>query len=532
MDIFANGFSPGMFLGMLRRRFWIAITLFGVVFSVVISLLVFLPNIYIARALILVEGQQIPVDYVRSTVTMGVERRLQSISQEILSRSRLEQIIEQYGLYRDLKEKKSSNELIVTTMRKDIGLQVTGKASEVGRSKAGTSDTVAFEVSYTYTDPEKTMQVANVLASFYIEENMKVRERQALGTAEFLGKQLEEVKIKLEERERQVSQYKQQYMGELPEQREANLKTIEVLQKQMEITSASLDTARQRQASLLDAQRSTAKIATTGTGTSETTEKDTVASLKAKLTQLKVRFSDKHPDVIRLTRAILVMEEEEQQEKQRELSQGATEVSAKAELTEITAEIQRLTGNLNKLHNDIAMYQRRVENAPKREQELRSISRDYEITKDLYESLLKRLGEANLADELEKNQKAERFRLLESAVYPKEPEAPDRVLLSFVALGLGLGVAIGGVLLWELLDTSFHSVDDLKRFTKVPILVTIPQIVTNTDRWKARFHQILRAATLVTVLFILVGTSYWVATGNEQLVRYLVSPTSGSQLRE
>jgi polysaccharide chain length determinant protein (PEP-CTERM system associated) len=493
--------------------------------------------------LILVEGQQIPVDYVRSTVTMGVERRLQSISQEILSRSRLEQIIEQYGLYRDLKEKKSSNELIVTTMRKDIGLQVTGKASEIGRSNAGTSDTVAFEVSYTYTDPEKTMQVANVLASFYIEENMKVRERQAIGTAEFLGKQLGEVRVKLEERERQVSQYKQQYMGELPEQREANLKTIEVLQKQMEITSASLDTARQRQASLLDTQRSATKTSITGTSTGETTEEDTVASLKTKLTQLKVRFSDKHPDVIRLTRAIAVMEEEEQREKQRELSQGATddlsshdadgkEMSAAAELAEVTAEIQRLAGNLNKLHNDIAMYQRRVENAPKREQELLSISRDYEMTKDLYESLLKRLGEANLADELEKNQKAERFRLLESAVYPKEPEAPDRFFLSFAALGLSLGAAIGGVLLRELLDTSFHTVDDLKRFTKVPILVTIPQIITNADRWKARFRQSLGVATLVTVLFILVGTSYWVATGNEQLVRYLVSPTSGSQLRE
>ncbi len=225
MNPFANGITPELLLGMLKRRVWIAVSLFGLIMSATIGLVVVLPNIYTARALILVEGQQIPQDYVRSTVTMGVERRLQVISQEILSRSRLVQLVKQFDLYQDLRQKEIPEDMLAVAMRKDIAINIA--------AKGGQGDTVAFEISFTNPDPQKVMQVANTLASFYIDENLKVREQQALGTSEFLRAELAEVKKRLDVQEQQVAEYKRQYLGELPEQMNANLSTLGVLQKQM-----------------------------------------------------------------------------------------------------------------------------------------------------------------------------------------------------------------------------------------------------------------------------------------------------------
>src|SRR5215813_4654345 len=151
MDLFANGFSFELALDMLKRRLWLAVVLFMTVATAVSSLVIFLPNIYTATALILVEGQQIPQDYVRSTVTMGLERRLQIISQEILSRSRLGQLADLFGLYQDLKKQQASEDAIATAMRQDLGIRITGRGSGAG------NDTVVFEVSYANQDPQKVM---------------------------------------------------------------------------------------------------------------------------------------------------------------------------------------------------------------------------------------------------------------------------------------------------------------------------------------------------------------------------------------
>jgi uncharacterized protein involved in exopolysaccharide biosynthesis len=167
-NVFENGLSLDLILDMLRRRLWLVIVLFSVIMAVSVSLIVPLPNIYTARALILVEGQQIPTDFVRSTVTMGVERRLQVISQEILSRSRLGQLVDQFNLYQDLKQQGALSEQIASAMRRDIGIQIKGSSGGLGK------DTVAFEVTYTNLDPHKAMDVANTLASLYIKENIFV----------------------------------------------------------------------------------------------------------------------------------------------------------------------------------------------------------------------------------------------------------------------------------------------------------------------------------------------------------------------
>jgi protein tyrosine kinase modulator len=530
MDVFANGFSVDLLLGMLKRRRWIVGILFTVILTAAVTVIYFLPNIYSAESLIIIEGQQIPSEFVRSTVIMKVERRLQEISQQILSRSRLEKLIEEFGLYEELKSSGASVETITSAMRKDIGIQVTGK-------KGGLSEeTVAFQISYMSPNPQKAADVANVLASYFIEENMKVRERIAMGTTEFLRKQLEATGERLEEQEKKVVEYKQRYMGELPEQREANLRTMEVLQKQVESVSTEMATLHDSRLSLEQQLQAESKraAASVSTNDQDAGEKGTLSleDLKVRMAQMQVRFSDKHPDVIRTKQLIAMLEKAAERAPASVRDETATPNPVRVELNRVNAEMSRLSETLQKLRGDIAMYQQRVESAPRREQELISLSRDYETTKSHYESLRKRLEEANLADDLEKNQKAERFRVLEPALLPTEPAAPDRPLFFAMAFALSLAVAGAGGLLREAMDSSFHRVEDLRRFTQVPVLVAIPRIVSSTDRWWNTTKRSIGLMTLAASLFVIVGLCYKLTNGNEELSRLLIKSGSGSHLRE
>lgn len=522
MDIFANGFSLELLLNILRRRIWIAIVLFCVILTAGVSLLLFLPNLYTAKAVLLVEGQSIPSEFVRQTVTMGVERRLQSISQDLLSRSRLEKLAEEFELYGDLKQKGASGDDIARAMRRDIAIRNTSRGGTIGGTGGGT---MAFEVSYTSPNPERAMQVANKLATDYIEENMKIREQLSLGTTGFLQQQLDEARQRLEKYEQQVTLYKRQHLGELPEQLDSNLRTLDILQKQMGTISENLAKARERHSVLM--QRAEVDVVLSPLATSTSGEKSprSLASLQAQLAELKVRFSDKHPDVIQMKKAIMALEEEKKQTQYdpSDLVPSSSDIErvspAQLEQAEVTAEIRRLTADLGQVNQDLVTYKQRVENTAKREQELSTITRDYENTRDLYKSLLKRYEEASMADDMEKEQRSERFRLIEQAVYPQEPSAPLRSRFFLLTLALSLGAAVGGTFLREIQDTSFHRVDDLKKFVKIPVLVSINQIVTDRDRYSRHFYNGLGVVVLVISLIFLVNVSHRIANGNEQLVR-------------
>src|SRR6266508_5468458 len=202
----------GMLLAVWRRRKWLAILVFAAPAAAAVSLIMFLPNVYRSTATVLVDRQQVPETFVRSTVTSALETRLHTISQEILSRSRLEALINRFGLYSDLKQRVSLEE-VIARLRGDIKLEL--RSAEVrGQREA----TIAFTISYQGSDPGTVSAVTNTLAGFYIEENLKARERQAIGTAEFLKVQLAETQKRLDVQEQQVSTFKRRHLGELPQQ--------------------------------------------------------------------------------------------------------------------------------------------------------------------------------------------------------------------------------------------------------------------------------------------------------------------------
>jgi polysaccharide chain length determinant protein (PEP-CTERM system associated) len=519
-DMFANGLNLNVIFDMFRRRLWIILPICILVLTTIVSLVIFLPNVYQASAVIIVEGQQIPTNYVQSTVTTAVERRLQMISQEILGRSRLSGLANQLGLYEDLKKKGASDEAIASAMRKDVSVEIKGKSG---------GDAVAFSVSYTSPDPEKAMQVANVLASDYIEGNFKIREDQAQATSQFLRSELERVKKQLEEQEQQVKEYKERYLLELPSQLDANMSALSILEKKMEGLSSALSQARERRNLLARMAQQEAEEKAKKSEDKEDLANVPLSVLTDRLAMLRTRFSDKHPDVVSLKALIETIERQQKTPLGDTLPKDATGYSAESAL--IDAEIQRLSAELGKVQQEIAVYQKRLEGAPQREIEMQTITRNYETTQVMYESLLKRLQEANLADSLEQRQKAERFRLVEPAVVPTEPAAPKRMKLLAVGLLLSGGGAVGLALLREFFDTSFHNVDALRAFCKFPVLVSIPQVVTEADRSRNRRQQYLGVVALVVSVFLVIGASYWIAAGNEPLVRSLVSPSGGIQFR-
>lgn len=514
------GFDSALAIWSRRKR--LALPVFVIPLVAVISSVFFLPNIYRSTATVLIEGQQLPEAFVRSTVTSAVDTRLQAITQEILSRSRLNGLITQFGLYQDLRKRVSLEE-VIDRMRRDIQLELKG-VKPMERDRA----TIAFSLSFRGSDPATVAQVTNTLASFYIEENLKVRERQAAGTAEFLKVQLDATKVRLDEQERLVSTFKRQHMGELPQQLDANLSTLARLNMQLRVNSDNLPLAQQRRQDILtQLAEFEAGVAPTDMSGVVT---DPLSKTRHELMMAQAKYTEAHPTIIRLKAELEELErqqaetggKEDQEEGDTATFMNPAAQRLKRALREIDGEIAALKAEAVRLRKDLASYQSRVETTPRWEQEFQALARDYDSTKDLYQSLLKRHEEAKLAESMEQRQKGELFRVLDPATPSERPVAPDRLRLILMGLVLSAGLAVGVVMMVEQLDTSFHTVDDLRGFTTVPVLVSIPPLITSADLVRRQWRTKVVAVSVAAGIIGIVALSYFVAKGNEQLAWLLV----------
>jgi polysaccharide chain length determinant protein (PEP-CTERM system associated) len=495
-------------MGVLRRRKWVLVLVFLGSFAAAASLVTFLPDIYRSSATVLIERQQIPEELVKSTVTSGLDTRLPTITQEILSRARLEGLIDRFGLYTDLR-KKAPLEAVIDQMRQDVDVEFKGGERRSDRI------TIAFMVGYRGRDPQKVALVANTLASFYIEENLKVRERQATGTADFLRTQLEEVKAKLDEQEKLVSAFKERHMGELPQQLDANLKTLEQLNVQLRLNADNQVRVNEQRAALA-AQVAEADGVITPGGVNSASAR--LAELRKVLADLQTRYSDKYPDVVSVKAEIAALELRLQNAASAPAGPvfGGASLELRRALAELDGQGRALRSEADNLRRSVALYQQRVENAPKREQEFQGLSRDYEASKEQYRSLLRRGGESELAESMEQRQKGEQFRIIEPALVSQSPAAPNRSRLILFALGLALGLAAFATALAEQLDATFHSSHELRRRTGLQV-VSIPPIVSPDDARERRRRFGLGALSAVVGLAAIVAGSYFVARENGQL---------------
>jgi polysaccharide chain length determinant protein (PEP-CTERM system associated) len=498
------------------RRKWLMVMVFPLPLVAALSLAAFLPSLYKSTASVLVQRQQVPENMVQATVTSDAQTRLQTISQEILSRPRLEALISRFGLYTGEKGKVPIEELI-SRMRKDIELEIKSTGQGEG------TRTYAFALSFKGSDPDTVAKVTNTLASFFIEANTRNREQAASGTSQFLKIQLDDMKRRLDAQEANVSEYKKRHIGGLPQQMDANLAASERLNTQLILNSDNQTRLMQRRERAAK-ELAEAEAALPGSGPDAAAAR--LAQATEELRQLRIRFSDKYPDVARLKEEIAGLERELAEDRPRTTVQrpqtrtpvNPIVVRLRQTLTEIDADMAMLKTEEKRLRNAIATYLARVESAPQREQEFNELFRDYQTSRELYASLLKRYEEAQIAESMEQRQKGEQFRVIEPAFPSASPTSPNRLRLILLGFALSLGLAGGVAVIAEQLNASFHSVDDLRNFTSVAVLTSIPRIVTPGDTARDQRRARLAALSMAIGIALIVTVSYLMARGNEQLV--------------
>jgi polysaccharide chain length determinant protein (PEP-CTERM system associated) len=489
-------FSIQEYLEIGLRRKWYIIIPFVLGVLVSFGVYKYLPKVYKATTLILVQSQRIPESYVRSTITDSVGSRLSTISQEILSRTRLEKVIQEFNLFSEIRDSVPM-EGIVEMMRSAIEVRV---QTDPQHERIQNS----FSIAFMGKDPETVMMVTNKLASLFIEENLKVRESQVEGTSEFLTKELGGMEQRLKQKEYDIRNFKERTMGQLPQQLDANLRILERLQQQIKTTNESLRAAEDRsvviqnQIELLKKRESIVRVGSQGDVSVDQGGDPLIMQLKSLNRELAVaqsKYKETHPDVVDLKKKIadLGLKIKELMERagqargggigEQNLPASTLDPEAQRLLAQYNEqyraavmEAKRLRQEEKELKEQIVLYQRRIEDTPRREQELIFLTRDYDLLKTNYQSLLDKKMQAQMAENLERKQQGEQFKILDPARIPEKPIKPDRNKILLIGAFLGLALGLGLTWFRESMDQSFHTVLDLEDYLGIPVIATIPNL--------------------------------------------------------
>jgi len=479
------------YLEILRRRMWYVIIPFVLIMAGGSIYTIIAPREYKASTLVMVSPQSVPESFVQATVTSNIAERLQSIEQEVTSRSRLETIITEFKLY-EKKRKDLSKEEIVELMRKNIRVELPTKKDEKGGF---------FSISFINDNPNIAAAVTNRLSSLFIEENLNIREQQASGTTEFLTNELAAAKAKLDRMETSVTNYKRRFMGGLPEQRDTNLKILEQMQMQNQLISESLRAAQDRklfiQKQLSDMEMPASMPVVTGSvqdsqylKKSYLTQKDANSSvtydaggtyetkkdkLKRELEDLRTQYTDNHPDVITIKKKLADLEKN-RDTYDNDVKKDPRYKELKNQLMATSLEIKRLQGESASISSQVNKYMGRIEQTPAREQDMAALLREYDSTKAAYETLLKKSQGAQQAENLEKRQKGEQFKIIDPAKIPEKPFSPDVPKILLISLFAGLAGGLALAFIREQLDRSFYDAADVELSLGIKVLATIPKI--------------------------------------------------------
>jgi polysaccharide chain length determinant protein (PEP-CTERM system associated) len=509
-------------LSAWRRKWWAilpAIAITAGVYAWVRTL----PNLYRSDTLILVVPQRVPENYVKSTVTTRIEDRLQSIQQQILSRTRLERIIQDFNLYADAR-RTAIMEDVVERMRGNINVQVV-KGD-------------AFRVSFTSDEARTAMRVCERVASLFIEENLRDREVLAEGTNQFLEAQLEDARRRLIETERKVEEYKRTYAGELPEQREANMQGLHNVEMQLQSLTEAMNRDRDRRlvverlvgdAESPDAAppmpptptRPPAQIGPDGLPVGATAAQQLEAA-QAALQGMQTRLTPQHPDILRMKRVIADLQKKADAEALALPVSPAGPVMTPAErlkksrIAEMKAEIEKIDKQLaarqeveQRLRASMVTYQKRLDAAPGRDSELTELTRDYRTLQTTYTSLLAKKEDSKVAANLERRQIGEQFKILDPARLPERPTSPNRPQLQSMGLAAGIGFGVALLALIEYLDKTIKSEADVMAALNLLVLATVPVLPEVGDRFARRRRAIAVSATVLLTAAVGAAAVAW-----------------------
>jgi polysaccharide chain length determinant protein (PEP-CTERM system associated) len=471
-------FDISQILNSLYRRKDIVIAVALVVTILAAYLAVSLPNVYRSSTLILVTPQRLPSNYVASTVTSSIEQRMQAIAQQVLGRTMLEKVVQEFDLFHPTGSRRMTLEQRVAMLRQRITLAINRQ------------DT--FTLSFDAESPENARRVAARIASLFIDQNLKVREQQAAGTTTFISSEAERLRKELEEQEARVNKYRAQYWLELPENRDANFKALDQLQRELENGMNRLASLQDRKAALEKQmaesdilERELSMLGTLGVGSTASASAGP-SRRNSELAALLKKYSAKHPDVIRLKREVEAAEATATPVKETKVAAPdlslTTGMSLKTMLSsqvdDLKAEMAALQTKNKNLQTQVSTLQSRLDGTPLRSIELSKISRDYDITLRKYQDLLAKALESELSENMEKKQKGEQFQIVDPASLPQDPVAPNRERILLVGLLLGIGGGVGFSVFLDFMDKSFKSNDDLVGYSSIPLLAVLPAVAT------------------------------------------------------
>ncbi len=523
------------FDALRRRRWWLILPTF-VIWAGVWGFSWFVPAYYKSETLILVEQQKVPAQYVVPNVTSDLQDRLQSMTQQILSRTRLMRIIDQFQLYGDLKSHLTLDEM-VDKMRKDIKIDLVQAPGPPGRM----ADLTAFKITYSSTDPRLAQQVTGQLTSLFIDENLKERAQQSESTTDFLGAQLEEARKSLGGQEQRVREFKSKYIGALPDQLGSNLNILGGLQTRLQQEMQAVNQS-QQQASYLQTLLEQYRSIRVGVNEGSTDPElppaldGELMKLKTQLADIRSRYTERFPDYRRLKEQIAQLESMKQHMTEdlqaaakskkdsapTDTPKDSTEAhpTSFAEMKEMSPMLQlqgQLKQNQMELENrqklvsqleaQIQQYQTRLNETPVREQQLADLTRDYEQSLANYNSLLSKRNQSELATSLEKRQQGEQFRIIDPPGFPLKPYKPDRILFALGGLFAGIFFGVTATATVELIDGRVFHESDFKELVDAPVLTEIPPLPTAFET--VRRHRQLRLEWLgVIAMFLVMATGF------------------------
>jgi polysaccharide chain length determinant protein (PEP-CTERM system associated) len=516
-----QGLDLQNYLRIVRRRhLYFLIPLF-IGWAVVWSASWLLHPLYQSSTLILVEQPTMPKNYVTPNVSADLQERLRSITQQILSRTRLLRIIDEFGLYSVIAARATPDEK-VERMRKDIAIDlVRGQGDQI----------TAFNVSYTSGDPRLAQRVTGELTNLFINENLEVRQQQSEDTTKFLEDQLDNARKQLAEQENRVREFKSQHVGEMPEQLASNLQILGGLQSQLQNQQDSLNAAKQQRVylqTLADQSHGLGTSKGEGTATVLPTIDQELEKLRAQLADLSSHYTERHPDVRKLKEQIAKTEKIREQvlvgtrtnhsddgsgtsggsSQRSDLTLNPASAQLQSQLQANRTEIANRENSIGELTARIESYQARLNEEPIREQQLADLTRGYDQSKATYDDLLKKKNESAMATRMEIAQQGERFTVVDPPSLPEKPSFPNR--LKFCGLGVAFGLALGALVagLLEMKDDCLHNEKEIKDLLPAPILTEIPVIANEVDVRREKIRMWLGwATTAVVVGAILAGSA-------------------------
>jgi len=482
--------TPADYIAMLRRR-WVLIAILTIIGPpLAYGAAKLLPSKYESQTLVLVQPPTVSSKIVQPLDTIDASERLASMKQQILSRTRLEPIIRQFGLY--------SQDINRVPMDTLVGrLQEAVEVTPVQpMAETQTNNLPGFYVNVTFNDPRLAQQICTAVTSMFIEESLQVSQTNSEITTNFLGQQLDDAKKNLDDQDAKLAAFKSRYLNSLPDEEQTNLNLLTGLTSQLDAATQALARAQQDKSfaeSLLTQQIGAWQASQSGTGASPDTLEQQLASLETQLTSLQAKYTDDYPDVIKAKADIALLQRKIADNESPKVAADPNKVRADlvepAQITQLRAQIhsyEQVIAEKSKeqetIKEQIKVYEDRVQSSPVVEEQYKELTRGYQTALDSYNDLLKKQSDARMAQDLGRADAGEQFRVLDPANLPAKPSFPNPPLFALGGAGGGLGLGLGLAFILEMRDSSLRSERDVEFALRLPVLAVVPNIVPTASK--------------------------------------------------